>query len=154
MIVRNSIVMKCKCHGLSGSCTLKTCWKKLPSFKLVGNKLMKRYQNATKVIASNDGTSLIPENLLVKNPSKFEIVFGETSEDFCEPNSIYGSLGIIGRECNISSKNEENCDWFCCNRGYRKVIIEVKNNCNCNFEWCCQVKCKTCIEQKEIFICT
>ena len=34
---------ECKCHGVSGSCSLKTCWEKLPAFRDIGDALMKQY---------------------------------------------------------------------------------------------------------------
>lgn len=58
--------LKCKCHGLSGSCTLKTCWWKPSDFRLVGKTLKDQYKNAVFVDQSNRGTKLIV-NQLKKN---------------------------------------------------------------------------------------
>jgi hypothetical protein len=33
----------CKCHGISGSCTAETCWKRLRPFKETGEKLKGNY---------------------------------------------------------------------------------------------------------------
>lgn len=42
---------ECKCHGVSGSCTVRTCWRTLPSFRQIGDALMKKYYRARPVIA-------------------------------------------------------------------------------------------------------
>src|SRR5690349_3056634 len=39
----------CKCHGISGACTTRTCWRTLPNFRLVGDQLMKLYFQARQV---------------------------------------------------------------------------------------------------------
>lgn len=44
---------ECKCHGMSGSCTMKTCWMRLPAFRLVGDNLKKRFDHASRVMVSN-----------------------------------------------------------------------------------------------------
>ena len=41
---------ECKCHGLSGSCTLRTCWRKLPLFRDVATRLKEKFDGAAKVI--------------------------------------------------------------------------------------------------------
>lgn len=50
--VKNSMIKTCKCHGVSGSCTTKTCWRTLPAFQAIGTQLMKRYAHARQVITS------------------------------------------------------------------------------------------------------
>ena len=44
-----SIGTSCKCHGVSGSCSLKTCWKSLPTLKTVGVTLAHKYLTAVEV---------------------------------------------------------------------------------------------------------
>ncbi|CAG0895528.1 unnamed protein product, partial [Cyprideis torosa] len=39
---------QCRCHGVSGSCELKTCWQTLPRFAEVGDYLKLKYENSVK----------------------------------------------------------------------------------------------------------
>ncbi|KAI1291836.1 Protein Wnt-8b [Halotydeus destructor] len=48
MAVRNTMVRKCKCHGISGSCTTQTCWMRIAEFRVVGNYLKNAYRKAVK----------------------------------------------------------------------------------------------------------
>ena len=43
--------MQCRCHGVSGSCELKTCWRTMPTFAQVGDFLKRKYENAVQVHA-------------------------------------------------------------------------------------------------------
>lgn len=47
---------ECKCHGMSGSCTVKTCWMRLPLFRVVGDNLKDRFDGASRVMVSNVGS--------------------------------------------------------------------------------------------------
>lgn len=53
-IVKNSLRTDCKCHGVSGSCAMKTCWKSLPPFRVIGDLLMKKYRKARNVEVVTD----------------------------------------------------------------------------------------------------
>lgn len=55
--VKNFMRTECKCHGLSGSCTLRTCWRKLPLFRDVATRLKEKFDGAAKVIP---GDSIFP----------------------------------------------------------------------------------------------
>lgn len=46
---------ECKCHGMSGSCTVKTCWMRLPPFRVIGDLLKDRFDGASHITASNTG---------------------------------------------------------------------------------------------------
>lgn len=47
--------IRCKCHGMSGSCQLKTCWKSAPDFHIVGKVLKHQFRRAILVDQSNLG---------------------------------------------------------------------------------------------------
>lgn len=146
--------LRCRCHGMSGSCTMQTCWLVMPSFREVGERLKDRYDGAAKVIASNDGVNFIPEGETIKPPTREDLVYTDTSPDFCVASHRTGSLGTQGRECNITSMATDGCDLMCCNRGY-VADIEVRTvSCNCKFEWCCEVKCQKCNERRPRFTCS
>ncbi|XP_033216304.1 protein Wnt-7b-like isoform X2 [Belonocnema kinseyi] len=50
-MVKSLLHTECKCHGVSGSCTVRTCWRTLPSFRQIGDALMKKYFRARSVVA-------------------------------------------------------------------------------------------------------
>ena len=71
-MVRSSVTTRCKCHGISGSCTVRTCWRQLSTFLAVGNILKDKYENSYKVITyTNHATanSHDPEELTLENVS-------------------------------------------------------------------------------------
>ncbi|KAG8234144.1 hypothetical protein J437_LFUL014904 [Ladona fulva] len=54
--VSSEMRQECKCHGMSGSCTVKTCWMRLPPFRVVGDQLKDRFDGASRVLVSNSGS--------------------------------------------------------------------------------------------------
>lgn len=43
---------KCKCHGVSGSCNMKTCWMQLPTMRQMGVVLLGKYRTAKRIQVS------------------------------------------------------------------------------------------------------
>lgn len=64
MVLTNHMQVRCKCHGMSGSCQMKTCWKAAPDFRVVGSVLKQQFRRAVLVDQSNKGNGsplIIPE---------------------------------------------------------------------------------------------
>uniref|UniRef100_A0A914WVR4 Protein Wnt n=1 Tax=Plectus sambesii TaxID=2011161 RepID=A0A914WVR4_9BILA len=164
---------RCKCHGVSGSCTTKTCWKAVPPFEDVGRLLKAKYEHAMQVTVSQQGAALLPSAIDVrldepianrtrssrmqKNPKervkRSELVFFEPSPDYCVRDPETGSLGTAGRRCNKTSTGADSCDLLCCGRGYDTKRVVVNEQCECKFVWCCEVKCHTCRRVVDIHTC-
>uniref|UniRef100_A0A672QC48 Protein Wnt n=1 Tax=Sinocyclocheilus grahami TaxID=75366 RepID=A0A672QC48_SINGR len=153
LAVKNYMRTECKCHGLSGSCTLRTCWKKMPHFREVGDRLLERFNGASKVMGGNDGKTLIPVGQNIKPPDKQDLIYSAESPDFCLPNRKTGSLGTRGRMCNSTALDVSGCDLLCCERGHRDETVVLEENCLCRFHWCCVVQCKKCLVRKELSLC-
>ena len=145
---------ECKCTGLSGSCSMQTCWKKMPQFRVVSDELKRRFDGASKVILSNSGDRLLTEVHTIKAPTESDLVYSTDSPDFCEYNALTGSLGTKGRQCNITSKAVEGCGLLCCGRPVKTTQVLVTENCRCRFRWCCEVVCQECKAKKSIYTCT
>ncbi|CAG7716558.1 unnamed protein product [Allacma fusca] len=153
LAVKENMRLVCKCHGLSGSCTLKTCWQKVPTFREIGETLKIRFDGAAKVIPGNDGKSVIPAVPTIKPAEKEDLIYFDESQDFCKSNKKTGSFGTHGRQCNSSSIGVDGCDLLCCGRGYVSKMVKVKEYCRCKFQWCCEVTCDTCTKRKTVSTC-
>jgi wingless-type MMTV integration site family, member 9 len=46
--IMNTMNDKCKCHGVSGSCSMKTCWRKLSDFNTTAAMLRVKYHQAIR----------------------------------------------------------------------------------------------------------
>ncbi|KAL3217002.1 hypothetical protein MRX96_032658 [Rhipicephalus microplus] len=124
--VRLHLERVCRCHGMSGTCSLKTCWRKLPTFSKVGLRLKQRFQGAVRVTAGNSGKGFVPET--VRPPGREDIVFSEESPDYCEADRRTGSLGTRGRLCKLGSQGPDDCRTLCCGR---KTCLETLHETTC-----------------------
>ena len=147
--IKNTMKLLCKCHGVSGSCSVKICWRTMSTFREVGGHLKDKFDGAALVKTNQKGRKLKPVDRRVKKPSKADLVYLEESPDYCEYNLEYGSLGTRGRLCNKTSYGLDGCTLMCCGRGYHTMVKEVKEDCNCKFYWCCRVECDKCTKTVE-----
>ncbi|XP_055382776.1 protein Wnt-1-like [Condylostylus longicornis] len=146
----------CKCHGMSGSCSLRVCWRRLSSMRAVGEALGNLYDGASLVkVVERDGkpSKLRRRDPLMKKLVKSDLVFLEESPDYCEPNPKLNILGTKGRFCNRTSPGIDGCRLLCCGRGYQTRLRQVQEKCKCKFVWCCSVKCAMCNYKREEHIC-
>ncbi|CAF0964130.1 unnamed protein product [Adineta ricciae] len=165
-MILESVDRQCKCHGVSGSCEFKTCWRSLRSFTQIAKQLKETYDQSIEVRLQRNlfdkKLRFVPRNLpyhMSKQPVSImttyrnDLIFYSSSPNYCERNLELGSLGTIGRVCNRSSRAIDGCDLLCCNRGYQSQIVTVRDQCNCRFQWCCYVQCQSCVTTEEISRC-
>ncbi|XP_049964414.1 protein Wnt-2 [Schistocerca serialis cubense] len=155
--VKATLRTECKCHGVSGSCTMKTCWRTLAPFRAVGDALMRQYARARPV-------TLVGRRLVLRasarghghrprEPRRQDLVYLDESPNYCERDLAKGSLGTHGRRCNRTAKGTGSCDILCCGRGYNTHQYTRTWQCRCKFHWCCHVTCDTCSERTEEYTC-
>ncbi|XP_017027837.1 protein Wnt-2 isoform X1 [Drosophila kikkawai] len=165
-LVKKMLRTDCKCHGVSGSCVMKTCWKSLPPFRLIGDKLMTKYQKAKTVqaVKGKRGLRLVlsrkkhtgaarAQKPVLDWPKRMELVYLEASPNYCERSLQSGSQGTGGRICQRNGHGPGSCDLLCCGRGHNTQHIRRSRQCHCQFRWCCEVKCEECDESYEEFTC-
>ncbi|XP_036388518.1 protein Wnt-4a-like [Megalops cyprinoides] len=153
--ILNHMRVECKCHGVSGSCEVRTCWRAMPSFRRVGGVLKEKFDGATEVEQRRVGSTkvLAPKNSQFKPHTDEDLVYLDSSPDFCERDPRNGVLGTAGRRCNKTSKAIDGCELMCCGRGFHTEEAEVVDRCGCKFHWCCYVKCKQCRKTLEQHTC-
>ncbi|KAL8164771.1 UNVERIFIED_CONTAM: Protein Wnt-3a [Gekko kuhli] len=160
---RTSIIdhmhLKCKCHGLSGSCEVKTCWWSQPDFRVIGDYLKDKYDSASEMVVEKHRESrgwvetLRPKYNFFKAPTERDLVYYENSPNFCEPNPETGSFGTRDRICNVTSHGIDGCDLLCCGRGHNTRTEKRKEKCHCIFHWCCYVSCQECTRVYDVHTC-
>lgn len=151
--------LECKCHGVSGSCTTRTCWVSLPRFREIGHLLKERHSRAVQVEPVRASRLRQPSFLRLKEaggfqkPGDTDLVYLEHSPSYCEEDVATGSTGTRGRLCNSSSTLTDSCSIMCCGRGFDAQHHTRVWQCECKFRWCCFVQCNTCSEKSEAFTC-
>lgn len=185
-VILKNMKQVCKCHGVSGSCSVKVCWKVMPEFRVIGDELMKRYRQAAQINDRRVRSRLQKLKMIISRRSlnldgqdehrsmKDSLVFIETSPNFCKRNPDMNNFGTSGRVCSLlpdsnqkKSQQEQTirnlnsffyskqkrfnqedrvqtCEYLCCGRGYYSKVVEIEEECDCQFQWCCSVKCKKC----------
>ena len=105
-MVSDSLGPTCKCHGVSGSCSIKTCWKALPDVRQFGLALQKRYAAALEVDARTERKSRERRLMAVqrsrRSVAEDELVYYTISPDYCLPDKSLGSVGTRGRYVALS----------------------------------------------------
>ena len=120
-LAARSLTTACKCHGVSGSCSMKTCWKALPDLRSVAVTLLDRYSFAVEVsyrrvsrrksAKSTAAQTTTPSNAVNSPPAKrlvpvlrrrrtlndTDIAYYTMSPDYCLPDLSLGSIGTKDR---------------------------------------------------------
>ncbi|XP_024279854.1 protein Wnt-2 isoform X1 [Oncorhynchus tshawytscha] len=151
--VKRLLSLECKCHGVSGSCSVRTCWLALADFRRTGDHLRRRYNGAVQVVMNQYGTGFTTAQRHLKRPSKNDLVYFEDSPDYCIRDQESGSVGTGGRVCNRTSRGVDSCEVMCCGRGYDTSHISRNTKCECKFHWCCAVHCRDCKLDVDVHTC-
>lgn len=118
---------------------MKTCYKRLQSFKTVAEKLKNAYHSAIRITPGNQISTL---SALKSDKRSGILIYLEQSPDFCKTT--------VGRRC----KDKHHCATLCCGRDHKVVSEIVSVQCNCRYQRCCyNVKCDICKERQDVNIC-
>ncbi|XP_053601102.1 protein Wnt-4 [Plodia interpunctella] len=133
----------CKCHGFSGSCTTKTCWKRLGPFNSVMGLLKKQFHHAIKQRIVNYTTkrAITPRVRKKMKIDRKSLVYLHKTPNLC--------VSTKGRVC----KDRNNCATLCCGRGFVTSHKTVNYRCKCKMVDCCFVKCDTCSQVVDVYTC-
>ncbi|XP_050730868.1 protein Wnt-8b-like [Eriocheir sinensis] len=178
MAVEQSARRLCKCHGVSGACTTKTCWRQLQPFTTVAEALERKYRRAVKIKDTNallEHTSITRVQTLrgrALHRDKAQqrgslaqsrrLVYLNDSPDFCHTNSTVSWPSTVGRRCSrkkgegVTAAERRSCKTLCrdCSLSVNRNVSKVVAPCHCRFQWCCEVKCDNCLKRKVTFSCS
>ena len=158
----------CRCHGLSQSCSMQTCWMQLAEFRDVGNYLKVKHDQAQKlemdkrrVRAGNSADNRDALADAFSSIARTDLIYLEDSPDYCVRNLSLGLYGTEEREClqngdSLSQWERRSCRRLCHECGLRveQRRVETSSSCNCKFNWCCNVTCDTCTQVTIKHVCT
>lgn len=120
-------------YSLLGSCTMKTCVRRLKQFNLIANDLKEKYHNAIQL------TSIVGiKEQLDRYKKSSRLLYLEENASYCE-------LTVGGRCIDL-----HHCATYCCGRGFTIIKNQKKTKCNIRINNI-TVKYKICY--KDIFIC-
>lgn len=146
---------QCRCHGVSSSCAVKTCWDSVPNFDEVGSFLKDQYIHAIPAVYVRRKRKLRRQDRKkwkVHVPDT-ALIYLDPSPNYCERNDRLGIVGTSGRECKKDSDDRDRCENLCCGGGYNTRTVRETRQCACKFIWCCKVQCKQCESIQDKYTC-
>lgn len=88
------------------------------------------------------------------------LVFLFDSPNYCKINAVTGWKGTSGRRCSRDRKTSsfherKSCQNLCraCGLRIKRRTMVRMNQCNCKFQWCCNVTCDECAEEIDEYYC-
>ncbi|XP_038609104.1 protein Wnt-16 [Tachyglossus aculeatus] len=146
--------VECRCHGVSGSCAVKTCWRTMSPFEKIGHFLKDKYENSIQISEKVKKKMRRKEKDQQKIPiPKDELLYMNKSPNYCVEDRRLGIPGTRGRECNRTSEGADGCNLLCCGRGYNTHVVRHVERCECKFVWCCYVHCRRCESMTDVHTC-
>uniref|UniRef100_A0A3P8UGU5 Protein Wnt n=1 Tax=Amphiprion percula TaxID=161767 RepID=A0A3P8UGU5_AMPPE len=142
----------CRCHGISGSCAVKTCWRTMAAFERVGSYLKDRYLDSIQVSDRSRRKTRRKEQRRLP-VDKHQLIFLNKSPNYCLEDRRRGVAGTRGRRCNRTSSGPDGCNLLCCGRGYNTHVVRHVQRCECKFVWCCYVRCRRCESMNDMHTC-
>ncbi|XP_039416204.1 protein Wnt-4-like [Corvus cornix cornix] len=137
--------VECKCHGVSGSCEVRTCWKVMPPFRQVGNVLKEKFEGAAEVYPKRVGSRklLVPKSSRFKPYTAHVLVYLLASPDFCDRDPSARDLRHLREHrCRRTWLATDGCELRCCGRGFPTARAELVQRCSCEFRRCCSEQCE------------
>ena len=129
--MQTSRQVQCKCHGISGSCDVRTCWSALPNFRFVSTALKHLYESAVRVHVplsrdkegSQDSTTFA---IAIRRATAARrraapssgLVYLHQTRDPCLPDNAHGVPRMRGRVCGNRASGDAACARMCCGRGH------------------------------------
>lgn len=118
------------------------CFRCLSDFKDVVIFLKKKYDRIINVVSKIKGSNKYMFRLRRGKWYIFwDFIVLVVFLNYCKKSESWGILGIVGRECNFEISGKGSCVYMCCGCGYKIFMWEVVYCCNCEYVWCCYVKC-------------
>ncbi|CAL9682617.1 unnamed protein product [Knipowitschia caucasica] len=149
--IERTMSTDCRCHGVSGSCAVKTCWRTMAPFSRVGMYLKERYERSVHVLDRFKKKWKRKERDVTVD--KHKLIYMNKSPNYCLEDQHLGVAGTRGRRCNRSSHGPDGCNLLCCGRGYNTHVVRNVERCECKFVWCCYVRCRRCESMNDMHIC-
>nr|XP_055170834.1 protein Wnt-16 isoform X1 [Nyctereutes procyonoides] len=144
----------CRCHGVSGSCAVKTCWKTMSSFEKIGRLLKDKYEHSIQISDKIQRKMRRRDKDQRRIPiRKDDLLYVNKSPNYCVEDKKRGIPGTRGRECNRTSEGAGGCNLLCCGRGYNTHVVRHVERCECKFIWCCYVRCRRCESMTDVHTC-
>uniref|UniRef100_A0A915DAI4 Protein Wnt n=1 Tax=Ditylenchus dipsaci TaxID=166011 RepID=A0A915DAI4_9BILA len=139
LAVKKTLISSCKCHGVSGSCQQRTCWKKTSDMGSIAKHLTEKYRRARHLLSD------------FQKLKSSDLVFTESSPDSCSQLQYeVHQKRSLPRICNWRNEthSDGSCNNLCCGQGYTVSHEVVSYKCDCKFIWCCKLECNDCLSHR------